>query len=193
VRKTENGGGATTTLPPVRPSALHSDLAVCVWIPRFALRCEEQRRPETAEQATVLLAPDDLRRLWQVGSRARHSGVRPGMTVSQAVGLCPSLAVWEPDPVYYDELFSQLVKALGNVSPAIEPAELGRVFVGVDGLAGLYGSPEKQIEAIRAVMGTALPPFHRDGTGRGMGFPGSAGLGPRQVRRLGGSDEGPTR
>jgi len=74
------------------------------------------------------------------------------MTVSQAVGLCPSLAVWEPDPVYYDEQFSQLVKALGDVSPAIEPVELGRVFVGVDGLEGLYGEAEEQVEAIRAAL-----------------------------------------
>ncbi len=137
-------------------TTLQSDLAVCVWIPRFALRCEEQRRSEAAERATALLAPDDLRRIWQVGTIARRSGVRPGMTVSQAVGLCPSLAVWEPDPVYYDERFAQLVKALGNVSPAIEPAELGRVFVGVDGLAGLYGEPKEQIEAIRAVLGVEV-------------------------------------
>ncbi len=149
----DEGKGGPSARPPVRPSALQSDLAVCVWIQRFALRCEEQRRPETAERATALLSPEDSRRIWQVGPLARHSGVRPGMTVSQAVGLCPSLAVWEPDPVYYDEQFSQLVKALGDVSPAIEPAELGRVFVGVDGLEGLYGTPEEQVRAIRAALG----------------------------------------
>ncbi len=139
--------------PPVRLSALRSDLAVCVWIPRFALLCEERRRPHTAERPTALLAMEDQRRIWQVGQLARHSGVRPGMTVSQAVGLCPSLAVLEADPVYYDEQFSQLVKSLGNVSPAVEPDELGRVFVGVDGLEGLYGEPEMQVEVIRATLG----------------------------------------
>ena len=90
-----------------QPSTLHSNLAVCIWIPRFALRCEEHRRHEAAEQATALLAPDDLRRVWQIGSKARQSGVRPGMTVSQAVGLCPSLIVWEPDPIYYSERVSK--------------------------------------------------------------------------------------
>ena len=151
--KVAKGKSSSSACPPVRLSALQSDLAVCIWIPRFALRCEEHRRHEAAQRATALLAPDDLRRVWQIGSKARQSGVRPGMTVSQAVGLCPSLIVWEPDPIYYDEKFSQLVKALGNVSPAIEPAELGRVFVGVDGLAGLYGELAEQIEAIRAVLG----------------------------------------
>lgn len=146
-------------LPPLtasyRPSVLHSDLAVCVWIPRFALRCEEQRRPNQARLPTVLLAPDDLRRVWQVGSFARRTGVRPGMTVSQAIGLCPALVLWEPDPVYYDEQFSRLLVLLNDVSPVIEPVELGRVFVGVDGLEGLYGSPEEQVEAIRSALGEA--------------------------------------
>jgi DNA polymerase-4 len=118
-------------------AALSSDLAVCLWIPLFALRCEERRRPELATTPTALLSPDDTRRVWQVSPFARRAGVRTGMTVSQAIGLCPSLTLCEPDPVYYDEQFSRLLLALGEASPVIEPAELGRVFVGVDGLEGL--------------------------------------------------------
>ncbi|MBI4421516.1 MAG: hypothetical protein HY560_11890, partial [Gemmatimonadetes bacterium] len=112
-----------------------------------------------------------------VSPQARHQGVRPGVTISQAIGLCGILAVFEPDPVYYDDQFARLLLALSDVSPVIEPAELGRVFVGVNGLAGLYGSPEQQLDAIaRAVEGGSkndyrpLPPFtapYRLGWGRG--------------------------
>jgi nucleotidyltransferase/DNA polymerase involved in DNA repair len=133
-------------------AALSSDLAVCLWIPLFALRCEERRRPELATTPTALLSPDDTRRVWQVSPFARRAGVRTGMTVSQAIGLCPSLTLCEPDPVYYDEQFSRLLLALGEASPVIEPAELGRVFVGVDGLEGLYGEPASQLEAIAQVV-----------------------------------------
>src|SRR5213596_738773 len=127
-----------------------SSVAVCVWIPLFALRCEEARRPELASQPSALLAPDASRRVvWQVSPLARHAGVRPGMTVSQAIGLCPALRLCEPDPVHYDAQFSRLLAALGQVSPVIEPAELGRAFVGTDGLEGLYGSVEQIIEAIK--------------------------------------------
>src|SRR2546430_3198437 len=80
---------------------------------------------------------------------ARHAGVKPGMTVSQAIGLCPALKLCEPDPVHYDAQFSRLLAALGQVSPVIEPAELGRAFVGTDGLERLYGSVEQIIEAIK--------------------------------------------
>jgi DNA polymerase-4/protein ImuB len=71
------------------------------------------------------------------------------MTVSQAIGLSPDLKLCEPDPVHYDEQFARLVAALTRVSPVVEPAELGLAYVGTDGLEGLYGAPEKIVEAIQ--------------------------------------------
>ena len=84
--------------------------------------------------------------------QARHDGVRPGVTISQAIGLSAGLTLCEPDPVFYDEQFAQLLLVLSGVSPVIEPAELGRVFVGVDGLEGLYGGPERQLAAIQQTL-----------------------------------------
>ncbi len=132
---------------------LKSELAVCVWIPLFALRAEEERRPRLATRPAAILSPDDTRRVWQISSLARRSGVKPGMTVSQAIGLCPSLTLCEPDPVHYDERFAQLLLRLSRVSPVIEPAELGKAFVGVDGLERLIGSPERQLAVIRRSLG----------------------------------------
>jgi DNA polymerase-4/protein ImuB len=74
------------------------------------------------------------------------------MTVSQAIGLCPTLRLIEPDPVHYDDQFAALLSALGEVSPVVEPAELGLVYVGVDGLEGIYGSPQRIIEAIHQAV-----------------------------------------
>jgi len=130
---------------------LASDSAACCWIPLFALRSELARRPEIASLPVALVAPDTARppRVWQVAPLARRAGVKPGMTVSQAIGLCPALKLCEPDPVHYDEQFARLVAALVTVSPVVEPVELGRVFVGTDGLEGLYGSPEGIIEAVQ--------------------------------------------
>jgi len=136
---------------------LASDSAACCWIPLFALRCELARRPELASRPVALLAPDTARtpRVWQVAPLARRAGVKPGMTVSQAIGLCPALKLCEPDPVHYDEQFSRLAAALVTVSPVVEPVELGRVFVGTDGLEGLYGGPEEIVEAIKRGMRNA--------------------------------------
>jgi len=126
-----------------------SSLAACVWIPLFPLRCEEARHEGLAAYPTALLAPDTTRKLWQVSPLARHAGVKPGMTVSQAIGLCPSLRLIEPDPVHYDDRFASLLAALNEVSPVVEAGDLGLAYVGCDGLEGIYGGPEKVGEAIR--------------------------------------------
>ena len=132
-----------------RTPRLTSDSAACCWIPQFALRCETARRPELAAHPVAVVAPDDTRRVWQLSSLARRAGVKTGMTVSQAIGVCPALKLCEPDPVHYDGEFSRLLAALSQVSPVIEPAELGRTFVGTDGLEGMYGAPEAIIEEIQ--------------------------------------------
>src|SRR5688572_32899039 len=101
--------------------------------------------------------------MWLVNPIAHREGVRPGMTVGQAIGLCASLRLIEPDRVHYEEQFARLVAALGSISPAIEPVEEGRVFVGVDGLEGLHGNAAKVVGLIREVMGDQA----RIGWGRG--------------------------
>src|SRR5205823_10691641 len=132
-----------------RTPHLTSDGAACCWIPLFPLRCETARQPELATLPVALLGPDDTRRVWQLSPLARHAGVQPGTTVSQAIGLRPALKLCEPDPVHYDAQFSRLLAALGQVRPVIEPAAPGRAFVGTDGLERLYGSVEQIIEAIK--------------------------------------------
>jgi DNA polymerase-4/protein ImuB len=150
---------------------LASDAAACCWIPLFALRSELARRPELTSLPVALLAPDATRtpRVWQIAPLARRAGVKPGMTVSQAIGLCPALKLCEPDPVHYDEQFSRLVAALVTVSPVVEPVELGRVFVGTDGLEGLYRGPEEIVEAIKCAHSALHTPHSalRMGWGRG--------------------------
>src|SRR6266566_5237871 len=131
---------------------LTSSSAVCCWIPLFALRCEAARRPELGFRPSALVAPDDTRRVWQVSPLARHAGVKPGMTVSQAIGLCHTLRLIEPDPVHYDERFARLLAALNEISPVIESGELGLAYVGIDGLEGIYGSPGKIAEAIKGML-----------------------------------------
>src|SRR5213078_2720663 len=132
-----------------RTPHLTSDGAACCWIPLFPLRCETARQPELATLPVALVGPDDTRRVWQLSPLARHAGVKPGMTVSQAIGLCPALKLCEPDPVHYDAQFSRLLAALGQVSPVIEPAELGRAYVGTDGLERLFGSPQQIVDEIQ--------------------------------------------
>lgn len=128
--------------------SLTSLQAVCAWIPLFPLRAEERRRPDLIGKPTAILSENDSRRVKYVSSLARHHGVQTGSTVSQAIGLCPALTLLEADPVHYDEQFSRILGLLSQVSPVIEPAELGRVYIGVDGLERLYGEASHQLRRI---------------------------------------------
>ena len=96
--------------------------------------------------------------MWQVSPQARRAGVKAGLTVSQAIGLCPTLRLCEADPVHYDDQFTRLLAALRDVSPVIEAPELGRAFVGTDGLERLYGEPGKIVEKIECVVRSAWLP-----------------------------------
>jgi nucleotidyltransferase/DNA polymerase involved in DNA repair len=136
-----------------------SQNALCIWLPTFELRLELVRSPELDSTSVALLSPGETTRrtIWQVSERASHSGVRPGQIVSQAVSLCPALTLLEPDPDHYDTAQDALLEALSGMSPIVEPAGRGRVFVGMDGLGRLYGSPHRQIERVIGSLFTVLP------------------------------------
>lgn len=137
-----------------------SRTALCLWLPTFELRLELVRFPELDNTSVALLAPGDStrRQVWQVSERGAEAGVRPGMLVSQAVGLCPSLTLLEPDPTHYDTATGDILGVLEGLSPVVEPSGRGRIFVGMDGLGRLYGSPRRQAERVLASLFDVIPP-----------------------------------
>jgi DNA polymerase-4/protein ImuB len=96
----------------------------------------------------ALLSPGESTRrtLWQVSERAYDAGVRPGQLISQAVSLCPSLTLLEPDPAHYEAAVDAMLEVLTELTPVVEPAGPGRVFLGMDGLERLFGPPLRQAE-----------------------------------------------
>lgn len=136
---------------------LSSRAAACLWIPNFALVCERCRSPGSRGRPAALLSPTDARRLWQVSGEAHELGVRKGMTVGQGIGLAPTLVVLEVDPVHYAARFARLLEALRRVSPVVETGGQGLVFLGMDGLEPLYGSPKPQLRRVRDVFERTLP------------------------------------
>jgi len=149
-RPSSFAGGAPDPPPTPEPPPATGDRgslrALCLWLPTFELRLELVRSPELDATSVALLEPDEggVRSVWQVSEHAHRAGVRPGHRVSRAVGLCPSLTLLEPDPTHYQAAHQEMVEALAALSPVVEPAGRGRVFLGMDGLNRLYGSPENQ-------------------------------------------------
>ena len=144
---TKRKGSASPS--PSQPGSLQ---ALCVWLPTFELRLELVRSPELDSTSVALLSPGEgtRRTLWQVSERGAEAGVRPGQLVSQAISLCPSLTLLEPDPAHYDVAQEEMVEALMALSPVVEPWGRGRIFVGMDGMERLHGSPSRQVRIGRA-------------------------------------------
>jgi nucleotidyltransferase/DNA polymerase involved in DNA repair len=143
------GPGSSTAFLPAKPRAsTGSRQALCLWLPTFELRLELVRTPELDSTSVALLAPGESTRrtVWQVSERAHEAGVRPGQLVSQAVSLCTSLTLLEPDPAHYDAAVDTMLEVLTELTPIVEPAGRGRVFLGMDGLGRLFGSPPRLVD-----------------------------------------------
>jgi nucleotidyltransferase/DNA polymerase involved in DNA repair len=143
-----SGPGSSTAFHPSSRHPTNSRQALCLWLPTFELRLELVRSPELDSTSVALLSPGESTRrtIWQVSERAYDAGVRPGQLVSQAVSLCTSLTLLEPDPAHYDAAVDTLLEVLTEITPILEPAGRGRVFLGMDGLDRLFGSPRQQID-----------------------------------------------
>ncbi len=141
-------GSGTAFLPTSTRASTGSRQALCLWLPTFELRLELVRSPELDSTSVALLSLGESTRptIWQVSERAHAAGVRPGQLVSQAVSLCTSLTLLEPDPAHYDAAVDTMLEVLTELTPIVEPAGRGRVFLGMDGLGRLFGSPPRQIE-----------------------------------------------
>ena len=136
-----------------------SRMALCLWWPGFELELERVRTPSLADQPLALPTLGDRRRIEMGCALAASFGVEPGMIVSQAIALCPSLVLCEPDPDFHDAARDRVLEVLRRWSPVVERStERGRMFVGVDGLERLYGPPERQIAGLRARL-EALSPW----------------------------------
>lgn len=145
-----------------RSSTPGSRQALCIWLPTFELRLELVRSPELDSTSVALLSPGESTRrtVWQVSERAHEADVRPGQLVSQAVSLCPSLTLLEPDPAHYDAAVDAMLEVLSDITPILEPAGRGRVFLGMDGLDRLFGPPRQQVErALHALFRIFPPPL----------------------------------
>src|SRR5690606_33777944 len=80
-----------------------------------------------------------------------------GMRVSQAVSLCPSLVLLEPDPEHYAAASNDILEVLEGVSPVVQTTGPGVFHVGVDGLERLYGPPRAQVDRILHALLQILP------------------------------------
>jgi len=116
-------------------------LIACVHIPRFIVEVERQRRKDLTTRLILI----GNATVFDCSLGAEASGIRRGMRMSEAIGLCHRAVVLPPDLPYYQRRFDELLDFLDNYTPTVEVGELGTAYLSLDGLSV---EPEPFVEGL---------------------------------------------
>ena len=119
----------------------------CVLITHLPAKAELQRHPELRNRP-VVITTDSGRGPLVLDVSPEVRGVTAGMPLQEALSRCKGPALLEADGPHYKKVFEQVLRALFTRSPVVEKAELGCAYVGVDGLAAMYGGEARVISAL---------------------------------------------
>ena len=129
----------------------------CVLITHLRARVELRRQPHLRARPAVI-ADRSAGRPRVVDAFPAATGMLAGMTLDEALSRYPDAIVLEADEPAYRRVFRQTLTALQGVSDRVEGAELGTVYVGLDGLESLHGGEAALVRALREALPRDLEP-----------------------------------
>ena len=144
--------------PAVRNDA--APLMACVWVPCFAAAAAERCEPALTERPLAIVrGTPPATRVVEANALARAQHVVPGMTETEACARCPRLERRAASESRVMAARHALLEAALAVSPRLEDAAPGVVFVDTQGLGRLFAGPraigERLVRHARAVGMTA--------------------------------------
>jgi nucleotidyltransferase/DNA polymerase involved in DNA repair len=77
------------------------------------------------------------------------------MRLSEALAMCPSLVLVEPDPQGAEREWEEILKRLEDAGIAVSPADSGCAFFETRGVERLYGGVEPALKRALAAVGTS--------------------------------------
>ena len=129
-------------------------MVACALIPRLSLTSALGERRELLGRPLALAPePGGPQVIGEVSGPAEAFGVRAGMRLAEALGRCPSLTLLAADPVRAEALAERALRRLESIGAAVEPGRPGEAFFAVEGLRGLYGTPELVLAKARRALG----------------------------------------
>ncbi len=135
----------------------------CAAVPLFPLAARLRSEPDLADQAVVVVEGNgNAARVVAATRRGRRAGIAPGQTLPQARALLPQLVVRPRDPECETSATEALLEAAGELSPRVENAGEGVVFLDAEGL-------ERHLRAATVAAG------RRGGTANGGGWQAALG------------------
>jgi protein ImuB len=131
-------------------------LIACIVIPGFPLRAALVSRP-SLRLVPAALAPEEGTEplVGPVTAAAETAGVSPGMRLGEALALCPSLVLVDPDPATAEREWEGVLRRLEDVGVAVDPTEPGVVFFETRGVERLYRGVEPALKKTLGAVGAA--------------------------------------
>ena len=129
---------------------------LCVLLPHFPWRCELRRHPALAGRPSIVTYTEGSQKLVTDFS-PDLTGLQPDMPLQQALALHGQVELLLADIQYYGAVFNEILDALEQQSPLVEGADLGCIYIGVDGLQLIYPDDNALIAAARKVVTDFAP------------------------------------
>jgi nucleotidyltransferase/DNA polymerase involved in DNA repair len=134
-------------------------MIACLSIPGFELRASLRARPRLALVPAALAPLEGTEPLLgPVTAAAEAAGVKPGMRLGEALAMCPSLTLVEPDPAAAEQEWEAIVRRLEDSGFSVEPADLGCAYFETRGVERLYGGLEKALARALEAVGASWDP-----------------------------------
>jgi protein ImuB len=134
-------------------------MIACLSIPGFELRASLRARPRLALVPAALAPLEGTEPLLgPVTAAAEAAGVKPGMRLGEALAMCPSLTLVEPDPAAAEREWEGVVRRLEDSGFSVEPAGLGCAYFETRGVERLYGGLEKALKRALEAVGSSWDP-----------------------------------
>src|SRR5213592_5260054 len=131
-------------------------MIACLVIPGFELRAALRSRPRLALRPAALAPAEGTEPLvGPVTAAAEAAGVKPGLRLGEALGLCPSLVLVEPDPQGAEREWEEILRRLEDAGIVVSTAEPGTAFFETRGVERLYGGIEPALKRALAAVGPA--------------------------------------
>ena len=125
-------------------------LVACVLIKDFQFQIEKQRTPHLKDRQVLIVL--------NAGGKRVVSGASPNVQLAantpltEAQGRYPRALLIEADLPGYVRRFDEILECLEQVSPVVEPSDPGCAYVGLDGLASMYGGSVGLLEALKGAV-----------------------------------------
>ena len=122
----------------------------CLLIEQFPYQLHALSDPRLVGRSVVIA--NRAAGVVDASNEAAVHGVTVGMPLQQAMARAKKAILLEPNQAYYRKEWNKILDMLMERSPLIEDDEIGRAFVGLDGLERLYGSDANLVRALRSAV-----------------------------------------